>query len=167
MTELQELIESIVADTDGLSRIEESYPNVFIDRDQQATPDKLGEWAAYIASQREYIGAALSDANVVLDTVMEKLRLAEAVVEERRDTYLSENASSTFSQGLAAQERQARANLSVAELRMQLRPAQIAVAGLRSYVKQLESQHREWRANEFTLDRMIRITQLRLQMSEI
>lgn len=141
-------------------------PKVFRDHDQQATPSQLQEWAQYVASEREFVSEKLLLAAASSRLIGVMQTALEDEVQDRIDSELAGKAGYMINRGFAAQERMAAAKLSQAESMVQLRAGRLQVERLSSLVKQLEHVHREWRAAEFTLDRMIRLTQLRLQLSE-
>lgn len=141
-------------------------PNVFRGHDQQASPTQLGEWAQFIAAQREFVAEVLQTARHTLDLVTTMQEALSADAEDRLDERLSDDAGVLINRGFAAQERKAHAKLSQAERTVQVRAGKLQVDRLAAMVRQLEHVHREWRAAEFTLDRMIRITNLRMALSE-
>jgi len=142
-------------------------PAIFRDRDQQQAPSQLGEWAAFVASQREFMAEELQAARYTLDLVTVIADVLGEDVEDKLDAELSRSAGRLINLGHAWQERRAAANLSLLESRVELRGERMQVSRLDATVRQLDHLHREWRAAEFTIDRMIRVTNLRLAMSEV
>jgi hypothetical protein len=141
-------------------------PAVFRDRDQQAAPSQLAEWATYIAARREFVAEVMQSAShtlALVDVMLEALRESN---DDELNAKLAENAPALINRGFAAQERMAHAKVSLVEASVDYRAAKMQRDRLAATVKQIEHVHREWRNAEFTLDRMIRLTQLRLQMSE-
>lgn len=161
---IKELVDGVFADPNLAAAI--TPPRVFEDRDQQATPSQLAEWASFIAANREFVGSVLQNARHTFDlvTTMHKALLDEA--EDRLDGKVSGDAGVLINRGFAAQERMAHAKLSQAEGSVLVRASQLQVDRLGAMVRQLDHVHREWRADEFTLDRMIRIAGLRAAISE-
>ena len=142
-------------------------PEVFRDRDQQATPSLLQEWAQYVASQREFVAEHLQMGRGQLLLVDSLLKVATGDHDDRLNAKLADDAGILINRGFAAQERMAHAKVSLVGGRVDLRAAEIQRDRLKTMVDQLEHVHREWRAAEFTIDRMVRLTQLRLQLSEL
>lgn len=168
MTEIAERIQGHVDEfIAGLAAETLEPPEVFRDRDQQATPSLLQEWARFVASQREFVAEGLQEARRTLDVVDAMMKVTEGDHEDKLNEKLAEDAATLINRGFAAQERMAHAKLSLVEDRVDLRGAIMQRDRLASTVQQLEHCHREWRAAEFTIDRMVRLTQLRLQLSEL
>ncbi len=142
-------------------------PAIFRDRDQQAAPSQLGEWAQFVAASREFMSEELQAARYALDLVTVITDVLAEDVEDLLDKELAQSAGRLINLGHAWQERRAAANLSLLERRVELRGERMQVSRLAATVRQLEHLHREWRAAEFTIDRMIRVTNLRLAMSEV
>lgn len=140
---------------------------VFRDRDQQASPTQLGEWAMFVASKREYVAEGLRGAQLALDLVKVMQQAAEDFMGDAVDESLITNAQTLVNRGFAAAERQAYANVSQVDDMVDVRAGRVQLARMEGVVRQLRALHAEWRASEFTLDRMIRVTQLRLSVSEI
>jgi len=142
-------------------------PQVFRDRDQQATPSLLQEWAQYVASMREFVAEHLQAGRHQLALVDALLKVGTGDHEDQLNGKLSEDAGALINRGFAAQERMAHAKVSLVEGMVDLRAAEMQRDRLKATVDQLDHCHREWRAAEFTIDRMVRLTQLRLQLSEL
>ncbi len=142
-------------------------PKVFRDRDQLASPSDLGEWAMYVAAQREYVAEYLQLARHTLDLVVAMQRALTEDAEDALNEELASSAGYLINRNFAAQERMATAKLSQVETSVTVRAGQLQVDRLAAMVRQLDHIHREWRAAEFTIDRMVRITQMRLTISEI
>ncbi len=141
-------------------------PEVFRGHDQQAAPSQLQEWAMFVASQREFVAEMLQEAAHTLKLVDAIITVTAAEAGDELDAKLSTDAAILVNRGFAAQERVAHAKVSQVQRMVDLRAAQMQRERLGAVVQQLEHVHREWRSAEFTLDRFIRLTQLRLQMSE-
>lgn len=120
----------------------------------------------FVASEREFVSEVLQQAAHSLKLVDAILTLTEDEVEDELNVKLSEDAATLVNRGFAAQERMAHAKVSQVSRMVDLRAARMQRERLGAVVQQLEHVHREWRAAEFTLDRMIRLTQLRLQMTD-
>ena len=168
MTEIAGTVKRHVDSVFDIPGIEDAAksPEVFIDRDQQATPSLLQEWAQYVASNREFVGMMLSEARHTLDLCDAIMKVAVGDHEDRLNSKLSDDAGALIHRGFAAQERLAHAKVSLVEGRVDLRGAEMQRDRLAALVGSLDRAHREWRANEFTIDRMIRLQQLRLQLAE-
>lgn len=141
-------------------------PMVFRDHDQQAAPSQLQEWAMFVAAQREFVAEELQHAAHTLRLVDAILQVADDEVTDAIDEKLAEDGPVLINRGFAAQERMAHAKVSQLERMVDARAGRVQRERLAAAVAQLEHVHREWRNAEFTLDRFIRLTQLRLQMSE-
>lgn len=143
-------------------------PKLFRDHElDEITPRVLGEWAAYVAANREFVAEQLQIAQHTLDLVSSMQAMLEEEADDALSAELSEKAGYLINRGFAAQERMASAKLSQAAGSVQVRAGRLQVDRLAALVKQLRHVHGEWRAAEFTLDRMIRITNLRLTISEL
>ncbi len=169
MTEIAAKVKGHVDEVFEIAGIDQTIavPRVFQDRDQQAAPSQLQEWAQYVASNREYVSEHLQAAQHTLALVDAMLEAAEGDAEDRLQERLSENAPILINRGFAAQERMAHAKVSLVERSVDLRAARVQRNRLSALVGQLKMAHGEWRAAEFTLDRMVRLTTLRLQLSEV
>jgi hypothetical protein len=142
-------------------------PNVFRDHElDEITPTLLGEWAAYVAANREFVAEQLQIAQHTYDLVQSMQKALEDEAEDGLNEELSSQAGYLINRGFAAQERMASAKLSQVERSVHLRAGRLQVERLGAMVRQLRHVHGEWRAAEFTLDRMVRITQVRLTLSE-
>lgn len=163
-----DLMKDHVDDIYSATGIDEALeaPSVFRDADQMVSPSQLGEWAQYVASQREYVAEFLQEAQLKLAIVTAMQKALKDDIEDRIDTRLSEDAATLLNRGFAAQERKAHAKLSQADHMVEVRAGNLQLERLQAKVKELEHVHREWRSAEFTIDRMIRVTQLRLQLAE-
>jgi len=166
------VVDKIVELVDGLydqANFHEAMkpPEVFRDRDQMASPSELGEWAAYIAAHREFVAEQLQEARRMKAVVSVMHKTAVDAHQDKMDSALADNAGALIARGFAMQERLAHTKVSLVEGSVEVRASEIQLKRLEAAVETLDHCHREWRAGEFTLDRMIRLTQLRLQMSEI
>ena len=162
---IKEQVDQVFAMSGLLDTLEP--PKVFQGHDQQATPSQLGEWAQFVAARREFVAERLQEARHTLDLVTAMQRAVAEELDDSLQEKLSDDAPVLVNRGFAAQERMAHAKLSQAESTVRVRAGQLQVDRLNAMVRQLDHVHREWRAAEFTLDRMVRITNLRLAISEI
>jgi hypothetical protein len=142
-------------------------PEVFRDRDQLASPSDLGEWAMYVAAQREFVAEHLQEARHTLDLITAMQRVLAEETDDDLQVKLSEDAPVLINRSFAAQERMAHAKVSQVDRMVVVRAGQLQVDRLSAMVRQLDHVHREWRAAEFTIDRLVRITQMRLTISEV
>lgn len=163
------MIKQQVDEIFGMTGLTEALtvPKIFQDSDPQGwSPTALAETAHEVAARREFCAAVLGEARHTLDLVTAMQGALEAGVEDQVDASLQGNAARLINLGQAAQERMATAKLSQIEPMVEVRAAKLQVDRLHAMERQLDLAHREWRATEFALDRIIRLTQLRLALSE-
>ena len=144
-----------------------AMPTTFQDSDRATvSPGALADMSHEVAAKREFCAAVLGEARHTLDLVTAMQAALEAGVDDQVQLSLQSNAARLINLGHAAQERAASAKLSQIEPMVEVRAAKLQVDRLHAMERQLDLAHREWRATEFALDRIIRLTQLRLALSE-
>lgn len=131
------------------------------------SPTELGEQAQRVAAQREFVAGILSEGRRILsvcDTIYESI---DAEYQDALNVRLSEQAGYLIARGYAMDERRADAKTKLVGEMIQVRAVKMQRDRLATFVRLLDDNHREWRSNEFTLDRLVRITNLRLALSEV
>jgi len=140
---------------------------VFRGHEDFFSPTELGEEAQQVAASREFVAEILTDGHRILsicDTIL------GSVEEEYQDAYhamLAERATYLIASGYAMDERRADAKTRLVADSIQVRAVKMQRERLATFVTILEEIHREWRATEFTIDRLVRLTNLRLTISEV
>lgn len=140
---------------------------VFRGHEDFFSPTELGEEAQQVAASREFVAEILSEGHRILsicDTIF------DSIDEEYRDALnvrLADRANYLIAKGYAMDERRADAKTFLIHDRIQVRAVKMQRDRLATFVTILDGLHREWRATEFTIDRLVRITNLRLAISEV
>ncbi len=140
---------------------------VFRGHEDFFSPTDLGEEAQQVAASREYVAEILSEGHRILSVCDTILVSCEEEYGDALDVRLAERASFLIASGYAMDERRADAKTYLIQDRIQVRAVKMQRERLATFVTILEEIHREWRATEFTLDRLVRITNLRLLVSEV
>lgn len=139
---------------------------VFSDRDDLDSPTVLTEEAQRVAAQREFVAEVLGEAARTLGYVSDVTDIVEGEYNDGLDRKLSENAGRLISKGFAIDERRAEARMAMIQEAVDLRACELQRNKMKSYERQLRDIHSEWRAAEFTIDRLVRITNVRLAIGE-
>lgn len=144
-----------------------THPSTFGDLDEQVAPGELSEMAQGVAAQREFTGAMLAEAERTQAMIDAILKAIQEDFDTELANSLADNANKLISRGWAIDERRANAKLSLADRMIDKRAAEMQRDRMDMYVKLLRAAYNEWRATEFAIDRIVRITNLRLNISEV
>ncbi len=131
------------------------------------SPTEMGEQAQRVAAQREFVAEILSEGRRILSVCNTIYETIEAEYQDAMDVQLSEQAGYLIARGYAMDERRADAKTRLVGQMIEVRAVKMQKDRQAVYVKLLDDIHYEWRASEFTLDRLVRITNLRLTLSEV
>ena len=133
----------------------------------EITNDVLLDAITRASALRERAAAVLSDMRTLLITAEEMVTTQGFDMRTTLDGARVSGANSGVTQGFAWGERESAANLSVIEDMIALRRSEQGLTRFRDIVREADDKYRAWRDREWTLDRVLRLQQLRSHMGEV
>lgn len=143
------------------------YPELMGSLHSDSAAVDLVEAAQLAAAQREFVGSRLADIRYQESLAKQMVKMVAERMADVKDGNLSTNFGRLSSRGMAAQERLAEANLSVAERMVDLRAAEYRLVQIEATTARVDAAWRAWRDAEFGIDRLVRIMQLRHALGEL
>lgn len=151
----------------GMHEGRSAWPDVFSSGWTMDVPSALATIAQQVAASREYAGELLSRARKDLSVAEAMFSALEHDAGVEWDRAVDGQRSKMIAHGAAWGEREASANLSVLDRRVELRGFEMRLRNARGQVRELEDVFQAWRDTEWALDRQARLLSLRHQLGEV
>lgn len=143
------------------------HPQIFTGPRDDADVGKLVEDAQVAAANREFTASEVAVARRRFALVEMYHSAMEHDLNVEKEKALDDNAQALIARGYAWGEREAKANLSVLDRRVEMKAAEMKVKEARAKVRELEDVYQAWRDTEWALDRQAKLLALRSQLGEV
>lgn len=157
----------VISQVQGLWESRLEHPQIFSGFMDLDVPSALVSMAQRAAASREFAGETISRARRQLALAEAMFVALEHDVAVEFDQQVSDQMRSMIANGTAWREREAAANLSVVDRRVEQRGMELRLRNARAQVRELDDVFSAWRDTEWALDRQVRLLALRHQLGEV
>jgi hypothetical protein len=143
------------------------HPQIFLGPINLDVPDQLVELAVQAAANREFAAESLARARRLLSTAQAVQTAMEHDTRTAWDEAVIDQMRQMIGNGTAWGEREAQANLSVLDRRVEMKGVEVQIQNAKGRVRELEDVYQAWRDSEWAIDRQVKLMALRHQLGEI
>lgn len=165
-----DLIKRLTTTVEAINQIWEGrleHPQTFISPNNFDDVNELVVAAQIAAANREFMGETVARARRLFGAAEAMLYGLEWDLTVEFDRALVDDGQRYIATGWAWREREAQANLSVLDRRVEFRGAELRIKDAKSKVKEVEDVFQAWRDTEWALDRQARLLSLRHALGEV